>query len=64
MQDTIETLDKIGLLIMQLENRIDDLAMYACKRGAPRSVQMLCREMDTLRNMDRRINKIVLGVDT
>lgn len=62
MTENIETLDQIGVLIMQLENRIDDLALYACRRNAPRSVQMLMAELDRLHRIDRRLNQIVLGV--
>lgn len=56
-----ETLDAIGMLAMQLENRIDDLAMYACKRGSPRSVHMFMVEHDKVHRMVRQLNRIALG---
>ena len=55
-------LDQIGLLAMQLENRIDDLAMYACKRGSPRSVHLIMVEHDRVHRMVRRLNEIAMGV--
>ena len=56
-----ETLDAIGILAMQLENQINDLAMYACKRGSPRSVHMLMVEHDKVHRMVRQLNRIAVG---
>lgn len=60
-EELIATLDKIGLLAMQLENRIDDLAMYACKRGSPRSVHIIMMEHDKVQRIVRRLNQIATG---
>lgn len=58
-----EMLDKIAFAAMQLENRIDDLAMHACKRGAPHNVHWIMIEHNKIHRMVRRLNRVALGAD-
>jgi hypothetical protein len=59
--DIDATLDKISTMAMQLENRIDDLAMIACKAGNPRAVHAIMVEHDKLHRMVIHLNRIALG---
>lgn len=59
--DIENTLDAIGDLAMQLENRIDDLACIACKAGSPRSVHLIMAEHDKVRRIVLNLNRIALG---
>ena len=58
--DIENTLDAIGDLAMQLQNRIDYLACIACKAGSPRSVHMIVAEHDKLHRMVINLNRIAL----
>lgn len=56
-----ELLDNVELMAFQLENRIDALAMYACKRGAPHNVHWIMAEHDKVRRMVRRLHQVSGG---
>lgn len=58
-----ETLDKIEMLAMQLETEIDNLAGYACSRGATRNVQWLMDEYDKVGRIYRKVRQITKGFD-
>ena len=56
-----QNFDKIITLSCQLENQIDEIATYACRKGSPRSVQLLMAEYDKVRRIVRRVDQIVNG---
>lgn len=57
-----KSLDEIGFLSMRLENMISDLAMIACKAGAPHNVHWIMAEHDKIARMVRRLNQVAAGV--
>lgn len=57
-----QTLDKITMLAMQLENQIHDLALEACKRGCAYNVHIIMQEHNKINRMVRRLNQIAASI--